>query len=143
MTDGAMTRFLMSTREAIGLIFQALEHAIGGEVFVMRMPATTVDIITDVMIDLFGNGNTKKKIIGSRPGEKQSEVLVSKNEVPTTKVFDNRYYVILPQFKNAELDAQYGKLENLGSVEFNSNNAVQLNPDELKTILKNEKWLWD
>ena len=87
ITDGSMTRFLMSTREAIGLIFQALAHAQGGEVFVMRMPATTVDIIADVMIDLFGNPQTQKKIIGFRPGEKQSEVLVSRNEAPTTKIF--------------------------------------------------------
>lgn len=87
ITDGSMTRFLMSTREAIGLIFQALEHAQGGEVFVMRMPATTVDIISDVMISLFGNTETQKKNIGIRPGEKQSEVLVSRNEAPTTKVF--------------------------------------------------------
>lgn len=53
----------------------------------MRMPATTVDIIADVMIDLFGNADTQKKIIGFRPGEKQSEVLVSRNEAPTTKIF--------------------------------------------------------
>lgn len=143
ITDGAMTRFLMSTREAIGLIFQALAHAQGGEVFVMRMPATTVDIIADVMIDLFGNTETKKKIIGFRPGEKQSEVLVSRNEAPTTKIFGEQYYVILPQFKKGDLTEYYKDYENISTPEFNSNNASQIDHDTLKTALKNESWLWN
>lgn len=143
ITDGSMTRFLMSTREAIWLIFQALAHAQWGEVFVMRMPATTVDIIADVMIDLFGNIDTKKKIIGFRPGEKQSEVLVSRNEAPTTKIFGNQYYVILPQFKKGNLADYYKNYENITNPEFNSNNASQIDNENLKIALKNEPWLWN
>lgn len=143
ITDGSMTRFLMSTREAIGLIFQALAHAQGGEVFVMRMPATTVDIIADVMIDLFGNSQTKKKIIGFRPGEKQSEVLVSRNEAPTTKIFGDQYYVILPQFKKNNLMEYYKDYQNITTPEFNSNNASQIDQETLKKALKNESWLWN
>ncbi len=143
ITDGSMTRFLMSTREAIGLIFQALEHAHGGEVFVMRMSATTVDIVADVMIGLFWNTATQKKMIGIRPWEKQSEVLVSRNEAPTTKVFGDKYYVILPQFKSKELEEYYEKYENITTPEFNSNNASQINNEELVGLLKNESWLWN
>lgn len=143
ITDGSMTRFLMSTREAIWLIFQALAHAQWGEVFVMRMPATTVDIIADVMIDLFGNSDTKKKIIGFRPGEKQSEVLVSRNEAPTTKIFGDQYYVILPQFKKGDLTDYYKDYENITTPEFNSNNASQIDHENLKIALKNEPWLWN
>lgn len=138
-----MTRFLMSTRGAIGLVFHALEHALGGEIFVMRMPATTLDIITDVMIELFGTPDTKRTIIGVRPGEKYSEVLVSKNEAPTTKVFDNQYYVILPQFRSPELDKRYGNMDVINTKEFNSSNAYQLDRHELKELLRNEKWLWN
>ena len=143
ITDGAMTRFLMSTREAIGLIFEALTYAQGGEVFVMCMPATTVDIVADVMIDLFGNEKTQKKIIGVRPGEKQSEVLVSRNEAPTTKIFGDQYYVILPQFKNINLENYYKEYANISTSEFNSNNASQINKEALKELLKKETWLWN
>ncbi len=143
ITDGSMTRFLMSTREAIGLIFQALEHAQGGEVFVMRMPATTVDIISDVMIDLFGNTDTKKRNIWIRPWEKQSEVLVSRNEAPTTKIFGEQYYVILPQFKSKQLEDYYSSYETITTPEFNSNNATQIDRDALIQILRNEPWLWN
>jgi FlaA1/EpsC-like NDP-sugar epimerase len=62
------------------------------------MPSTTVSNIADVMIDLFGNADTQKTIIGARPGEKMHEVLVSKNEAPFTKIINDNYYVIKPQF---------------------------------------------
>ena len=56
------------------------------------------------MIDLFGSKSTKKKIIGSRPGEKMDEVLVSRYEAPFTRVLNSdKYYVVLPQRKNIQL----------------------------------------
>jgi len=143
VTDESMTRFLMSTREAIGLIFKAVESSVGGEIFVMRMPATTVKIIADVLTDVFGNEASERKVIGIRPGEKMYEVLVSKNEVARTKVFDEKYFVILPQFKNEELEQQYKTYQALGLEEFNSNNTAQLSDDELSEILKKETWLWE
>ncbi len=142
ITDGGMTRFLMSTREAIGLIFQALEYAIGWEVFVMRMPATTVEVIADTMIGLFGNEKTQKTTIGSRPWEKQSEVLVSKNESPYTRVLNEKYYVILPQFQNQRFMDVYGKFDAIELPFFDSNNTTILNQHELQGLLRNEKWLW-
>lgn len=142
VTDESMTRFLMSTREAIGLIFKAVEISAGGEIFVMRMPATTVKIIADVLMGMFGNEASKRRNIGVRPGEKMYEVLVSKNEVVRTKVFDEKYFVILPQFKNEDLEQQYKNYQALGLEEFNSNNTSQLNEVELDEILKKEEWLW-
>lgn len=143
VTDESMTRFLMSTKEAIGLIFKAVESSLGGEVFVMRMPATTVKVIADILVDLFGNKDSKRKVIGVRPGEKMYEVLVSKNEVSRTKIFDDKYFVILPQIRNSGLDEQYKEYNALELEEFNSNNTTQLAMDELTDILKKEEWLWD
>lgn len=143
ITDESMTRFLMSTREAIGLIFKAVEYSKGGEIFVMRMPATTVKNIANVLISLFGNKESKKTIIGIRPGEKMYEVLVSKNEVPRTKIFDDKYFVILPQFKSEDLEEYYGKYKVLGLDEFNSNNTEQLKDEEFVKSLKNERWFWE
>ena len=70
ITDASMTRYMMSLQEAISLVFKACSMSLGGEVFVLRMPATTVDNIADSMINIFGNKNTKKTVIGLRPGEK-------------------------------------------------------------------------
>jgi len=143
ITDSKMTRYLMSTKEAISLIFEAVEKSLGGEIFVMRMSASTVSNMADVMIELFGNKNTKITTIGARSGEKKDEVLVSKNEAPKTKIFNDKYYVILPQYLDKDLEEKYNSLSPIEYEEFNSKNAKQLLNDEFVNILKKEKWLWE
>ena len=142
ITDPDMTRYLMSTQEAIGLVFEAVTNAIGGEIYVMRMPSTKVDNIASVMINLFGNESTKRSDIGIRPGEKMHEVLVSKNEAPRTKVFNDKYYVILPQYQSKDLEAKYQEFPSADFEEFNSSNARHLPDEEFTDILKKEAWLW-
>lgn len=142
ITDPDMTRYLMSTSEAIGLVFEAVENSEGGEIFVMRMSASKVSNMADVMIGLFGNPNTERTIVGVRPGEKKHEVLVSKNESPRTKIFNKKYYVILPQYPCPDLEKKYKSLPPIEFEEFNSNNADQLGNDEFTRILNNENWLW-
>lgn len=140
ITNPNMTRYLMSTREAIGLVFEAVINSEGGEIFVMRMPATKVANIANVMIKLFGNNDTNQKIIGVRSGEKIHEVLVSKNESPNTKIYNENYYVILPQYKSETLGKKYQSLNPIEFEEFNSKNARQLGDDEFIEILKKENW---
>ena len=131
----------MTTKEAIGLVFQAIERAHGGEIFVMRMDAIKVSEIANAMIELFGSKSTKKKVIGTRPGEKMDEVLVSRYEAPFTRVLNDKYYVVLPQTKNIELETVYSEYPIMDKKEFNSKNANQLNAEGLIRKLKNEKWL--
>jgi UDP-N-acetylglucosamine 4,6-dehydratase/5-epimerase len=142
VTDGLMTRFLMTTREAIGLIFTAMENSVGGELFVMRMPGATLDTIAHTMIKLFGNDKTKIAEIGLRPGEKRNEVLVSKNEAPFTKIVSDKYYLVLPQEYDQKKYTQYQHLKDFGLNEFSSANTQILSTVELEKILRNEAWLW-
>lgn len=141
ITDPNMTRYLMTTKEAIGLVFEAIERAHGGEIFVMRMDAIKVDEIANAMIALFGSESTKKKIIGIRPGEKIDEVLVSRYEAPFTRILNNKYYVVLPQKQNIELEAIYKEYPKMDTTEFNSKNAGQLDSEGLLKKLKNQEWL--
>lgn len=143
ITNPDMTRFLMSTREAIGLIFEAIDTAAGGELFVMKMPGTSIDQLANVLISLFGNSKTKKSIIGERPGEKKHEVLVSKNEKPFTYEFSKDYYVVLPTLSTDELKKKYSKHSQLELDEFTSENTYQLSFDELTTIIEKEQWLFE
>jgi len=142
VTNPNMTRYLMSTREAISLIFEAVNNSVGGEIFVMRMPATTVAKIASAMIKLFGNSDTKQVVIGMRPGEKIDEVLVSKNEAPRTKILNDSYFVITPQYVSAEIDKKYSNLKNIEDSEFTSKNARELTEIEFVEALKKEDWLW-
>lgn len=142
VTDPQMTRYLMSTKEAIGLIFAAVENSIGGELFVMRMPATTVEVIANVMIKLFGNKDSKVKIVGRRPGEKVHEVLISKNESPFSRIISDNYFVVLPQINSDLLTKKYTKLRPIQMEEFTSSNANRLSETDLEKILRKEEWLW-
>ncbi len=143
VTDPKMTRYLMSTRQAVSLIFTAVENAVGGELFVMRMPATTVEIMAKAMIEMFGNKETKIKIIGVRPGEKMHEVLVSKNESATSHQFSDDYFLVRPQIVDKKLQQKYDKLPKMQHPEFTSQNAKQLSQAELVALLKKEKWLFN
>lgn len=141
VTDLSMTRFLMSTKEAVSLIFTAVEQSFGGELFVMKMPAATVSTIANVMIKLFGNKDSKIKIIGARPGEKKHEVLVSKNEAPSTLKYSNEHFLILPQIRNSSLEKSYGNIPKIEMSEFTSENTLRLSEDELKLVLESESWI--
>lgn len=143
VTDPHMTRYLMSTKEAIALIFEAVQKSLGGEIFVMRMPATTVETIANVMVELFGTSESKIEMIGVRPGEKLDEILVSRNEAKRTKIINDSYYVILPQFSDNTLEATYQQYKAFDKEEFTSKNARQLSHEEFVSILKKEAWLWN
>ena len=137
VTNPLMTRYLMSTHQAIHLIFQAIRSSRGGEIYVLRMPATTVEIIAKSMIKIFGNEKTKMKIIGSRQGEKLHEVLVSKNEMPLTSQSSQKYFTIYPSFIKKSPKIAKSDLK-----EFTSKNACQLSQTELISILEKESWLF-
>lgn len=138
VTDPSMTRFLMSTKEAINLVLDAVESSVGGEVFVMRMPSMSVEDLTKALIKMFGTEETKITVIGTRPGEKTSEVLVSKNESPRTKVFDDKYYVILPQREDSVLSSAYDSMDNISLDEFSSDNAERIDIDSFIDLLNRD-----
>lgn len=143
VTDPTMTRFLSRASETIRLILTAVEYAQGGEIFVLRMPATTVGTIAQVMIELFGNSQTRIQSIGTRPGEKKHECLVSRYEIPKAKEWDKLYFVVLPQYDAPELVAHYAQHAPLLLNEFTSNTAEQLDHDNFKAMLQKEAWLFD
>lgn len=137
ITDPTMTRFLMSTRDAISLIFDAIQNHKRGEIFVLNMPAATVETIADAMIELFGNSKTEKTIIGPRQGEKMDEILISKNEMPFAEDTDRGFFIIHPQF--SELSFNNPLIDRFP--EFTSRNTKQLSVDDLINVLKKENWL--
>jgi UDP-N-acetylglucosamine 4,6-dehydratase len=140
ITDTRMTRFFLSLKEAIGLLFKAAEMGKGGEVFVMKMPAAKITDLAEVMIKELGNAKTRVDITGIRPGEKVHEVLVSRYEIGRI-VEAEKYYIILPVIKIKALENQYGRLTTLTIPEFSSQNTRQLSKDEIRKMLQEEGWL--
>ena len=143
VTDPSMTRFLMSTKNAIGLLLNAVGCAVGGELFVMRMPAVSLKLLAEYMVKLLGDSKTKIDIVGRRPGEKRHEVLVSQNEAVFTKDIGNGYFVILPQFSSKKSITAYSKYPDFQLGEYSSENAEQLDENKLSILLQSEQWLFD
>lgn len=97
ITDSTMTRFFLTLPEAISILFQAAEFSVGGETYVMNMPSFYINDLAKVLVKYYGDKNTKIEEIGIREGEKIHEVLVSEHEAKTTYLFNNDYFVILPE----------------------------------------------
>ena len=96
ITDFKMTRFFLTLSEAIQLLFKASERSYGGETFVMHMPSYKIHDIAKVLVDAYGNNDTRVFEVGMRPGEKLHEVLISSEEANNAYVYDSNYYMILP-----------------------------------------------
>ena len=90
ITDPAMTRFNISLREGVEMVLWALEHALGGELLVPKIPSYR---ITDVA-EAIGPG-CKKPVVGIRPGEKIHEEMITASDSFST-VDLGLYYAILP-----------------------------------------------
>ncbi|MEE9350209.1 MAG: UDP-N-acetylglucosamine 4,6-dehydratase (inverting) [Flavobacteriaceae bacterium] len=98
ITDKRMTRFNISLEDGCAMVFYAMEHALGGEIFVPKIPSyNIVDVATAICPDC------KQKEVGIRPGEKIHEEMITSSDSFTT--YDiGKYYAILPQTPIFSLD---------------------------------------
>ena len=133
ITDLRMTRFFLTLEEAIGLLFKAAEESIGGETFVMNMPAAYIKDVADILIDVYGDAEITE--IGSKPGEKLDEMLISKHEAVMSYKYDDAYYVILPFNPKQTLVDKYSNLEKFLEEEFSSKTFI-MQRDAIKDMLK-------
>jgi len=138
ITDTKMTRFFLTLEEAIQLLFKASIDSIGGETFVMNMPACYIKDLADVLMDEYG----KVDIIetGMRPGEKLNEMLISHHESQLTYCYDDHYYVTLPAGFNSTLRTRYQNFLKFPYEEFSSKTKI-MNNEEIHTMLTKGKFI--
>ena len=121
LTDAQMTRFFLTISEAIDLLLNAAETAIGGETFVMKMKACNIRHLALVMAQAWSRHPVPIREIGIRAGEKMHEILVSQDEAKSTHELANRYYVILPAYSTSDLKHTYGALPRVTFTAYDSN----------------------
>ena len=90
ITDVSMTRFNISLNEGVAMVFWALEHALGGELFVPKIPSYRIMDVAEAI-----GPSCEKPIIGIRPGEKIHEEMITASDSFTTIDLGD-YYAILP-----------------------------------------------
>lgn len=135
ITHSGMTRFFLTLTQAIDLLLQAAEFAIGGETFVMKMKACKIVDIADVLSEHYLGTKVPLKEIGMRPGEKLHEVLVSRYESPYTFKYSQQYYVILPSSPPEHLLRHYSNLPSASFTEYHSNDSL-LDKPGVEELLK-------
>ena len=129
ITDKRMTRFSLPIEESVNLVLHALKNAIGGEIFVPKIPSFKVLDLAKAICD-----KCTIKIIGIRPGEKLHEELISSHDSMNT--YDiGKYYVITDSSKKSINFYKRNKKVPL-NFEYNSlTNPTYLNVKQLKDLL--------
>ena len=90
ITDPRMTRFNISLQEGVDMVLWAIENAVGGEIFVPKIPSYRItDVATAVA------PHCRQEVIGIRAGEKIHEEMITASDSLNT-VDLGKYFAILP-----------------------------------------------
>jgi len=135
ITDERMTRFNITLEESIELVLWVIENAIGGEIFIPKIPSYKITDLAEAI-----GPNCKKSILGKREGEKLHEEMITTSDSFNTFDIGN-YYVILPGTYNqknhfAKMGLKYENVKENFSYKSNTNDWF-LTEMELRKLIKN------
>lgn len=135
VTDPKMTRFMMTLDDAVDLVLYAFEHGRGGDLFVQKAPAATIEILANALIGLHKTP-TKVRVIGTRHGEKLYETLVTREEMARAKDMGN-YFRIPADTRDLNYDKYVveGQHEIAEIEDYHSHNTKQLDVEEMEELL--------
>ncbi|MGG4169871.1 polysaccharide biosynthesis protein [Rossellomorea vietnamensis] len=141
ITDKKMTRFFLTIKDAIKLLFKATYESHGGEIFVMKMPTCKIIDLARVLIDQYSpDKEVDIEELGIRPGEKLHELLLTEFESHNTIVYDNEYFVILPTIPIEGLMEYYEDFPKVDLDTYSSSDNI-ISYDQIKTMLKDGGFL--
>ena len=144
ITDGSMTRFIMSLDEAVDLVLFAFEHGESGDILVQKAPACTIQTQAEAVCELFGGDKNAIKVIGIRHGEKMYETLLTNEECANAIDMGNFYRVPCDK-RGLNYDKYFnqGDAERNTLTEFNSNNTELLSVEETKAKIASLAYIQD
>lgn len=128
-----MICFIMPLEEAVNLVLFAFEN---GDILVQKAPAFMIKTQAEAICDLFNGSRENIKVIGIRHGEKMYETLLTNEEC--AKAIDmGDFYRVPADNRGLNYDKYFndGDSEKNTLTEFNSNNTVLLNEDQVKEKL--------
>lgn len=111
LTNPAMNRFMFSHQEAAELIQKAIDYANQDDqscVLIKKIKPVNI-------LDLANQISSNTQVIGSKPGEKLDETLVSENELPFT--YTDGDYILIKERKNTTESTRLKKELNSAALE--------------------------
>lgn len=134
ITDPTMTRFNISLHEGVEMVFWALENALGGELFVPKIPSYNILDVAEAIAP-----SLEKRIIGIRPGEKIHEEMITSSDSVSCIDLD-KYYAILPSdgsvLENYELKNKPFKAVEKGFSYNSGSNPSFLRVEQIRNLIK-------
>lgn len=134
ITDTAMTRFNISLQGGVDMVMHALEHAWGGEIFIPKIPSYKIMDVANAIAP-----ESKKDIVGLRPGEKIHEEMITSSDSFYT--YDlGKYYTIVPTQPNWSIEEFKSKFSakkvNQGFSYNSGENAEWETVESLRNLIK-------
>ena len=135
ITEGSMTRFIMSLEEAVDLVLFAFENGQSGDILVQKAPACTLDTLAKAVTELFAPGH-EIRTIGIRHGEKMYETLLTDEECEHA-VDMGGFYRVPCDKRGLNYDKYFkdGSVDRIHLSAFNSSNTEQLTVEQVKQKL--------
>ena len=143
VTEGAMTRFVMTLEEAVDLVLFAFEKGESGDILVQKAPACTIETLAKAVTELFAPGH-EIRTIGIRHGEKMYETLLTNEECAGAEDLGNFYRVKCDK-RGLNYDKYFkeGDVQRNPLTEFNSSNTEQMTVEQVKEKLLTLSYIRD
>jgi len=134
ITDNRMTRFMITLEEGVGLVWEAFDDMVGGEIYVRKIPSMKVTDVAKSVSD-----TAKQEVVGIRPGEKLHEQMIGPEDAIYTYEYPD-YYKILPSINNWSNDPHRikdGKRVPENFLYSSDNNTEWMKVEDLQRWIKN------
>ena len=89
ITDGRMTRFMITLEEGVDLVWHAFDDMVGGEIYVKKIPSMNI-----LDVALASAPAAKHDIVGIRPGEKLHEQMIGEEDAHYTFEYPEHYKIL-------------------------------------------------
>lgn len=142
ITDPRMTRYIMSLEEAVDLVSFAFHNAQNGDIMIQKAPSCYIGDLALAIKEIF-DANNPIKIIGTRHGEKQYEVLMTREEEASKAIDKGGFYRIPADNRDLNYDKYLvsGSQNITVAEEYDSNNTTILDISEIKKKLLNLEYI--
>jgi UDP-N-acetylglucosamine 4,6-dehydratase (inverting) len=135
ITHEEMTRFNISLQDGVNMVMYAIEHHIGGEIFVPKIPSYRILDIAKAIAP-----ECETKVVGIRPGEKLHEEMITDTDSLNT-IDLGKYYAILPSVSFTYTEEEFMKHHNAVKVPFgfkynSGTNTDWETVDSLRNLIK-------
>ncbi|NFO04361.1 SDR family NAD(P)-dependent oxidoreductase [Clostridium botulinum] len=144
ITDPNMTRFMMTLSQSIKLIITVAEKALGGEVFILKMPIIKLKHLAQVIVEETAQKaklsleEIEIQTIGVRAGERKFEELMTKEE--SEFAYDlGDMYAVLSSDSARGLEGFYKKYKKAEVGSYNSSEGEHITKEQVRTLLKGDR----